>query len=97
MPLEKVILRAIKRNVFMFDNGQLIISADSKELEVGYILRYMRLYYTFNNWKEIELIITKYKKDGERIKNLRQTRGYNNDNTNTKEIKELDKNIFGIK
>ncbi|MBR5777254.1 MAG: hypothetical protein IKY22_02145 [Bacteroidales bacterium] len=97
LPLEKVILRAIKRNTFMFDNGQLIVSANSKELEVGYILSSMRLYYTFNNWKEIELIITKDKKDGGRIKNLRQTRRYHNNNTNTKEAKELDKNIFGIK
>ena len=96
LPLEKVILRAIKRNVFMFDNGQLIIPANSKELEVGTILHNFNLYYTLS-WNEIEQFIVKYKRNGERIKNLRQTRRYYNNNTNTKEAKELDKNVFGIK
>ena len=97
LPLEKVMLRAIKRNVFMFDNGQLIIPSNRKGLEVGYILYGLNLYYTFNGWDEIEQFIVKYQRNGEPVKFLRKVHKYENNNTDAKKIKELDKNIFGIK
>ena len=80
----------------MFDNGQLIVPATIKELEAGTILHNLNFYYTLS-WDEIEQFIVKYKRDGEPVKFLRKVHKYENDNKTTKEAKELNKNVFGIK
>lgn len=95
-PLEKVLLRAIKRGVFLFDNGELVVYNNRPEEEGGYILNQIKKYYSFSSWKEISLIITKYTDEGKKM-NLRQVRKYNNNNEDANAAAEIDKNIFGIR
>ena len=95
--LSKVLLNAIKRGAFQFDNGKLVIPCTRKEQEGGYILNQLKLYYTFNSWDEIELIIVKYKRNGERVKNLRKLHKYNNISSEASKCADLDKHIFGIR
>lgn len=94
--IEKVLLKAIKRGTFIFDNGKLIVSTDRPEEEGGYILNQIKKYYSFSSWKEISLIITKYTDEGKKM-NLRQVRKYNNNNEDANAAAEIDKNIFGIR
>ena len=96
-PLDRALHNAIKRGALLFDNGRLIVSKGRRGEEVGYILKQLKLYYTFNSWEEIEYIIVKYKKNGEPVKALRKMHSYNNINTNTKQCAEIDRCIFGIR
>ena len=77
-----------------FENGELVIPFSAKEQECGYILRLLKYYYNFKDWEEIEQIISKYKRNGEKLKNLKSLRAYNNINKDIKYIEELENNIF---
>ncbi len=92
--IEKVIFNAIKRGSMQFENGELVIPFSAKEQECGYILRLLKYYYNFKDWEEIEQIISKYKRNGEKLKNLKSLRVYNNINKDIKYIEELENNIF---
>lgn len=94
--LDKVIQRAIERGALLFDNGRLIIPNTRKEQEGGYILNQLKLYYNFSSWDEIEHIIVKYKKNGEKVKELRKLHKYNNVSSDAAKCADLDKHIFGI-
>lgn len=93
-PIEKVIFNAIQRGSMQFENGELVIPFSAKEQECGYILRLLKYYYNFKDWEEIEQIISKYKRNGEKLKNLKSLRAYNNINKDIKYIEELENNIF---
>ena len=95
--IEKVIFNAIKRGSMQFENGELIIPFSAKEQESGYILRQLKYYYNFKDWGEIEQIISKYKRNGEKLKSLRKVHKYNNTKEDILYFKELDEQIFNIK
>lgn len=94
--IEKVIFNAIKRGSMQFENGNLIIPQGIAEKEAGYLLRQLIVHYNFNDWEEIETIISRYKTDGAKTQNLRQVRRYNNTAKEKSKCEELDKQIFEI-
>ena len=95
-PIEKAILNAIKRGSMQFENGSLVIPQGIAEKEAGYLLRQIIEHYNFNDWEEIETIISRYKTDGSKTPNLRQVRRYNNTAKEKSKCEELDKQIFEI-
>lgn len=95
-PLEKMIQNAIKRGVFRFDNGELVISNDKNGGEIGYILSQMKQFYTLGSWSEIQSFIVKYKSDGTKLKSFRTIHKYDNNAENQPMMKELDRRIFEI-
>ena len=96
LSIEKVIFNAIKRGSMQFENGNLIIPQGIAEKEAGYLLRQLIVHYNFNDWEEIETIISRYKTDGAKTQNLRQVRRYNNTAKEKSKCEELDKQIFEI-
>ncbi len=95
--LDKMIQNAIKRGVFRFDNGKLVISNEENCYAIGYILYQMKQFYTFASWAEIESFMFKYKSDGTKLKSLRKTHKYDYNTENQPIIEELDRRIFEIK
>jgi hypothetical protein len=92
--LSQVLFNAVKRGYLQFDNGELVISSNILGKEIGYIIHQIKQLYDFNDWKQLDEIISKYKQDGTKVKTLRTMHKYNNTEENQGKIAELDKDIF---
>ncbi len=94
VPLSKALLNTIKKGFLQFDNGELVVCKKAPGKEIGYIIYQLKQLYNFNNWEQLEKIISKYKQDGSKVKSLRTMHKFNNTDENTGEIANIDKDIF---
>ncbi len=94
VPLSKAIFNSIKKGFLQLNNDELVICPNATGKEIGYIIHQLKQLYNFNDWKQLDEIISKYKQDGTKVKTLRTMHKYNNTEQDKGEIAQLDEDIF---
>lgn len=95
IPLEEVLLRALKRNIITLDSGRCVINNEKMEREGGHLLHKVKAYYNIGEWKDMDQLFVKYSHD--KPVSLRKIRHYNNNNEDNNLSQELDQALFGIR
>lgn len=96
LPLENVLLNALKRGLLTFSDGLFVINPDRPEKEGGHFIHLLRNQYNFNSYEDLDKLIVKYNKQGEPM-SLRQIRHYNNTTNENMLSNDLERMFFKSK